>query len=128
MDGGPAGSGALEAVLDLAPYVNTSAPAVPEGFSLERAYRLFRQLGLRHLIVTDAHGHVKGIVTRKVGSVLTIVNRPPTPCSCSVGGLQPLFAYTLSMCSLWILVSVQHRMHAAGLWVLLLKGLHCHHA
>ncbi|CAL8466168.1 g5704 [Coccomyxa elongata] len=56
---------AFERVLDLTPYINTSAPAVPETFSLERAYMMFRQLGLRHLVVVDQHNHVKGIVTRK---------------------------------------------------------------
>ena len=57
---------AFERILDLSPYVNTSAPAVPECFSLDRAYMMFRQLGLRHLVVVDQHNHVKGIVTRKV--------------------------------------------------------------
>lgn len=33
--------------------------------SLERAYILFRNMGLRHLIVVDEHNRVKGIVTRK---------------------------------------------------------------
>ena len=34
---------------------------------MERAYMLFRALGLRHLVVVDAAQHVKGILTRKVG-------------------------------------------------------------
>ena len=51
--------------LDLTPYIHTSAPAVPETFSLERAYALFRALGARHLTVVDAHNRVKGVVTRK---------------------------------------------------------------
>lgn len=33
--------------------------------SLERAYILFRNMGLRHLVVVDEHNRVKGIVTRK---------------------------------------------------------------
>jgi chloride channel 7 len=66
VDGAPADSAAFQAGVDLTPYVNSSAPAVPEGFSLERAYRMFRQLGLRHLVVTDAHNRVKGMLTRKV--------------------------------------------------------------
>jgi len=38
---------------------------VPETFSLERAYALFRSLGARHLTVVDQHNRVKGVVTRK---------------------------------------------------------------
>lgn len=56
----------LQEVLDLRPYINSSAAAVQESFSLERTYVVFRTLGLRHLVVVDRHNHVKGIVTRKV--------------------------------------------------------------
>lgn len=38
---------------------------VQEALSLERAYILFRNMGLRHLVVVDEHNRVKGIVTRK---------------------------------------------------------------
>ena len=58
----PDGAGPL---IDLSPYVDTSAPAVPEAFSLGRAYTLFVTLGLRHLPVVDAANRVKAIVTRK---------------------------------------------------------------
>lgn len=33
--------------------------------SLERAYIMFRNMGVRHLLVVDEHNRVKGIVTRK---------------------------------------------------------------
>lgn len=33
--------------------------------SLERAYIIFRTMGVRHLLVVDEHNRVKGIVTRK---------------------------------------------------------------
>ena len=33
--------------------------------SLERAYIMFRTMGLRHMLVVDEHNRVKGIVTRK---------------------------------------------------------------
>ena len=59
-------SSTTERVIDLRPYMNTSPTPVPETFSLERAYRMFAQLGLRHLIVMDHHNHVKGMITRKV--------------------------------------------------------------
>lgn len=59
-------SAAVEQVIDLRPYMNTSPTPIPETFSLDRAYRMFTQLGLRHLVVVDHHNHVKGIVTRKV--------------------------------------------------------------
>ena len=59
-------SSATERVIDLRPYMNTSPTPVLETFSLERAYRMFAQLGLRHLVVVDHHNHVKGMITRKV--------------------------------------------------------------
>lgn len=66
---GPGGeAGALGLMLDLGPYVNTSAAAVQSSFSVERAHMLFRSLGLRHLSVVDAHNRVRGIITRKVQS------------------------------------------------------------
>ena len=51
--------------VDLTLYMNTSAFIVPDGFSVERVYLLFRTMGLRHLVVVDKSNHVKGIVTRK---------------------------------------------------------------
>ena len=67
MDGVPASHNpVLQEVLDLRPYINSSAAAVQESFSLDRTYVVFRTLGLRHLVVVDQHNHVKGIVTRKV--------------------------------------------------------------
>ncbi|KAK7492242.1 hypothetical protein BaRGS_00016539 [Batillaria attramentaria] len=51
--------------LDLTYYYNQSAFSIPEQFSLQRTYVLFRTLGLRHLTVVDKHNEVTGIVTRK---------------------------------------------------------------
>ncbi|XP_071784612.1 chloride channel protein C-like isoform X1 [Asterias amurensis] len=51
--------------INLVPYINVSAPAVPEYFSLHRTYILFRTLGLRHLTVVDSRNTVVGIITRK---------------------------------------------------------------
>lgn len=61
----PNDPGLWDETLDLTPYINTSAFSVPESFSLERAYILFSTMGLRHLVITDEHNRVKGIVTRK---------------------------------------------------------------
>ena len=33
--------------------------------SIQRTYRVFRTLGLRHLVVVDAGNKVRGIITRK---------------------------------------------------------------
>ena len=67
MEGVPASHNpVLQEVLDLRAYINTSAAAIQESFSVERTYVVFRTLGLRHLVVVDRHNHVKGIVTRKV--------------------------------------------------------------
>jgi chloride channel 7 len=51
--------------IDLEPYVNQSAVSIPDKFSLERTYIIFRTLGLRHMTVTDELNHVVGIITRK---------------------------------------------------------------
>lgn len=70
MDGLPAGNHPVFAeTIDLGPYINSSAVAVQETFSIERTYTVFRTMGLRHLVVVDRHNHVKGIVTRKVGTI-----------------------------------------------------------
>ena len=46
-------------------YINESALSIPERFSLQRTYVIFRTLGLRHLTVVDNHNEVVGIITRK---------------------------------------------------------------
>ena len=48
----------LEEVADIAPYI------VDLDFPVERAYFMFRELGLRKLVVTDA-GRPVGILTRR---------------------------------------------------------------
>lgn len=50
---------------DLDPYVNASAFAVRNDFSLHRAYMLFRTMGLRHLVITDVENKVVGVLTRR---------------------------------------------------------------
>ncbi|XP_069587415.1 chloride channel protein D-like isoform X2 [Ranitomeya imitator] len=51
--------------INLEPYINKSAVAVQAHFSLQRAYVVFRTLGLRHLIVVDLHNRAVGMITRK---------------------------------------------------------------
>ena len=51
--------------LDLRPYADTAPFTVQDCCSIQRAYRVFRTLGLRHLMVVDAQNRVKGIITRK---------------------------------------------------------------
>lgn len=52
-------------VIDLRPYMNTSAISVDECFSAERTYILLRTLGLRHITITDRFNCPQGMITRK---------------------------------------------------------------
>ncbi|KAG8253736.1 H(+)/Cl(-) exchange transporter 7 [Homalodisca vitripennis] len=51
--------------LDLRPFMNPSPYCVQMNSSLPRVFRLFRALGLRHLIVVNDTNEVVGMVTRK---------------------------------------------------------------
>ena len=53
------------ATVDLVPYTNASAFKCQDTVALERAYILFRSMGLRHLAVVDSRNRVRGMVTRK---------------------------------------------------------------
>lgn len=50
--------------LDLTPYLNFSPYSLGENSNFPRVFRLFRGLGLRHLIIVDDNNYVVGIVTR----------------------------------------------------------------
>ncbi|XP_074866365.1 H(+)/Cl(-) exchange transporter 7 isoform X1 [Carettochelys insculpta] len=54
-----------ECMMDLSEFMNPSPYTVPEEASLPRVFKLFRALGLRHLVVVDNHNEVVGLVTRK---------------------------------------------------------------
>eukprot|EP00850_Spirogloea_muscicola_P007472 SM000038S14285 [mRNA] locus=s38:72646:80165:+ [translate_table: standard] len=54
-----------DTALDLRPYMNHAPLAVRKECSAQRAYVIFRNLGLRHLPVVDSEGRVVGIITRK---------------------------------------------------------------
>lgn len=51
--------------VDLRPIMNPSAYSVTHSASLPRIFRLFRALGLRHLVVVNDRNEVIGMVTRK---------------------------------------------------------------
>ncbi|KAM3356242.1 chloride channel protein CLC-d isoform X1 [Capsicum galapagoense] len=55
----------VEMYIDLAPFLNPSPYVVPEDMSLTKVYNLFRQLGLRHLLVVPRPARVIGMITRK---------------------------------------------------------------
>lgn len=54
----------LPKIIDLSLIVNRSPWVVPPFFNLSQTYTLFRQMGLRHLVVVDGE-KVVGIITRK---------------------------------------------------------------
>ncbi|XP_078237676.1 H(+)/Cl(-) exchange transporter 7 [Pogona vitticeps] len=54
-----------ECMMDLTEFMNPSPYTVPQEASLPRVFKLFRALGLRHLVVVDKHNQVVGMVTRK---------------------------------------------------------------
>eukprot|EP01095_Lingulamoeba_sp_RSL-Kostka_P002719 TRINITY_DN13635_c0_g1_i1.p1 TRINITY_DN13635_c0_g1~~TRINITY_DN13635_c0_g1_i1.p1 ORF type:complete len:779 (+),score=262.03 TRINITY_DN13635_c0_g1_i1:24-2360(+) len=51
--------------LDLSPYMNPVPYTINENAPLPRVFRLFRTMGIRHLVITDITNKVVGIVTRK---------------------------------------------------------------
>ena len=51
--------------INLSRYVNRSSMCIPESFSVQRTFTIFRVLGLRHLTVMDKRNRVIGMVTRK---------------------------------------------------------------
>ena len=51
--------------LDLRPVMNPSAYTVCHAASFNRIFRLFRALGLRHIVVLNDYNEVVGIVARK---------------------------------------------------------------
>nr|XP_010595736.1 H(+)/Cl(-) exchange transporter 7 isoform X3 [Loxodonta africana] len=54
-----------ECTMDLSEFMNPSPYMVPQEASLPRVFKLFRALGLRHLVVVDNCNQVVGLVTRK---------------------------------------------------------------
>uniref|UniRef100_UPI0037E745F5 H(+)/Cl(-) exchange transporter 7 isoform X2 n=1 Tax=Semicossyphus pulcher TaxID=241346 RepID=UPI0037E745F5 len=54
-----------ECMMDLTEFMNATPYTVPQETSLPRVFKLFRALGLRHLVVVDDANRVVGLVTRK---------------------------------------------------------------
>uniref|UniRef100_G3PMM8 Chloride channel protein n=1 Tax=Gasterosteus aculeatus aculeatus TaxID=481459 RepID=G3PMM8_GASAC len=54
-----------ECMMDLNEFMNATPYTVPQDTSLPRVFKLFRALGLRHLVVVDDENRVVGLVTRK---------------------------------------------------------------
>ena len=57
--------GDLDLFINLRPYVNEAALVTLQNTSLRRVSRLFRTMGLRHLLVVESCPKVVGIITRK---------------------------------------------------------------
>uniref|UniRef100_A0A8D2M2N2 Chloride channel protein n=1 Tax=Zonotrichia albicollis TaxID=44394 RepID=A0A8D2M2N2_ZONAL len=54
-----------ECMIDLSEFMNPSPYTVPQVTSWQGVFKLFRALGLRHLVVVDNRNEVVGMVTRK---------------------------------------------------------------
>ncbi|KAJ7340243.1 H(+)/Cl(-) exchange transporter 7 [Desmophyllum pertusum] len=54
-----------ECYIDLRPFMNPSPYTVNENSSLLRVFKLFRALGLRHIVAVNEYNEVVGMVTRK---------------------------------------------------------------
>lgn len=55
----------LDFSVDCKMFMNPSPYTVSEGTSAPRLFRLFRALGLRHMVVVDQDHRVCGIITRQ---------------------------------------------------------------
>ena len=52
-------------LIDLSPYIDEGVLSILADTPLGRVHRLFRSVGLRHLVVTDTEHEVVGVITRK---------------------------------------------------------------
>lgn len=55
----------LDRTVNIMRIMNQGPHVVQDACPLSRAYTLFITVGLRHLVVIDADGHVVGLITRK---------------------------------------------------------------
>ena len=56
--------GDMDSWIDVRNYMDASPFALGETASIQKCYRLFRTMGLRHLVVTDSEHRVTGMLTR----------------------------------------------------------------
>eukprot|EP01063_Lacrimia_lanifica_P003811 TRINITY_DN1207_c2_g1_i1.p1 TRINITY_DN1207_c2_g1~~TRINITY_DN1207_c2_g1_i1.p1 ORF type:complete len:963 (+),score=348.45 TRINITY_DN1207_c2_g1_i1:57-2891(+) len=68
----------MNSFVDLRPYMNPQPFLVPDTFSFERCYALFRSVGMRHMLVIGADHSIAGIVTRyDLWNRLHLLEHPP---------------------------------------------------
>ena len=68
----------LRSFVDLRPYMNPQPFLVPDSFSLARCYKLFRSVGMRHMLVIGSDHRIAGIVTRyDLWNRLQLLVNPP---------------------------------------------------
>lgn len=67
----------LDCEVNIVRIMNQGPHVVLESCPLSRAYSLFITVGLRHLVVIDGDGSVKGMITRK--DLFDIQNYRPVP-------------------------------------------------
>jgi len=51
--------------INLSPFMNLTPYLIQKTATVERVFRLYRTMGLRHLPVIDEHGKVVGMITRR---------------------------------------------------------------
>jgi len=54
----------MDSWIDVRNYMDASPFALGETASIQKCYRMFRTMGLRHLVVTDSEHRVTGMLTR----------------------------------------------------------------
>jgi len=71
-----------EMYIDMEPYMNPLPYTIQQNATLGRVFKLFRTMGLRHLIVVSEDNKIVGIVTRKDLAYLEerfLMRKMPTP-------------------------------------------------
>ena len=64
------------AAIDLRPFMDPSPYVVNELMTLRRVYRLFNEIGVRHLTVVDCREQVVGIITRNIPRLTQCMHSP----------------------------------------------------
>jgi len=64
LSGGEVTEEEMDGTIDLRMHMDCAPYVIQEEVSLPKIFKLFRGLGLRHLIVVDDNNHVSGMITR----------------------------------------------------------------